>query len=68
MQKVSATAGPKTTLGRWCGPWYTPTCDVMSKGRFADADNSVWNLPPPKAKERREDPPRRDPISVLIVD
>ena len=42
--------GPQTALGRWCGVWYNEACDAMSKGSLADADNSLWTLPPPKGK------------------
>ena len=41
--------GPMATrLGRWClpiGKWER-TCRIDSKGLLADADNSVWHLPP----------------------
>jgi hypothetical protein len=43
--------GPMTILGRWCGPWYSKSCNVMNKGWLADADNSVWDGPPPKVDD-----------------
>ena len=60
---------PLTLLGRWCGPWYKTTCDVMKKGSFADIDNSVWTKPPPRSdKDKNEKKMERDPISVFLGD
>ena len=44
-------SGPMTVLGRWCGPWYSKSCNVMNKGWLADADNSLWYRPPPKVDD-----------------
>lgn len=57
-------ASPNTILGRWCGPWYNETCDVMRKGRLADMDNSVWNAPP--LPSEAEEDLRKDPINVFL--
>ena len=69
------TSGPKTLLGRWCGPWYSPACDAMNKGWLADVDNSAWSPPPPDfrnglsmRKRAVSEPSGRDPISVFVVE
>ena len=61
-----SSVGPQTALGRWCGVWYNETCDAMSKGSLADADNSAWPLPPLKGK-RPSDAPRNTAESDASV-
>ena len=52
---ITKGVDPATRLGRWCGPWYNKACNAMNKGWLADMDNSVWDAPPPKAKQDADD-------------
>ena len=63
-----------TRLGRWCGPWYSNSCNTVLKGWLNDHDHSVWNHAPVQSKQlivaapdTPPEEPRRDPVSALLA-
>lgn len=67
--KWSGANAPSTRLGRWCGRWYNPSCDEMTKGWLSDVDNSAWHDRAPAVKRRgRDGEVTRDPVSCFGAD
>lgn len=58
-------AGPSSILGRWCGPWYSKSCDQMRKGALADHDNSACTAPPARKETRTQEEVERDAVNVF---